>query len=53
MSGHQDAINLYDQSLAADPEHHYTSVIAWMGRAQDCGIKPRESLPCEAWPLAG
>ncbi|ETW26798.1 alpha/beta hydrolase [Mycobacterium gastri] len=31
MSGHQDAINLYDQSLAADPEHHYTSVIAWMG----------------------
>jgi hypothetical protein len=30
-SGHQDAINLYDQSLAADPEHHYTSVIAWMG----------------------
>ncbi|OMC57164.1 hypothetical protein A5747_05105 [Mycobacterium sp. IS-836] len=31
MSGHQDATNLYDQSLAADPEHHYTSVIAWMG----------------------
>jgi hypothetical protein len=31
MSGHQDAVNLYDQSLAADPEHHYTSVIAWMG----------------------
>ena len=31
MSGHDDAINLYDQSLAADPEHHYTSVIAWMG----------------------
>lgn len=31
MSGHQDAINLYDQSLAADPEHHYTCVIAWMG----------------------
>jgi Hydrolase N-terminal helical domain/Alpha/beta hydrolase len=31
MSGQQDAINLYDQSLAADPEHHYTSVIAWMG----------------------
>jgi hypothetical protein len=31
MSGHRDAINLYDQSLAADPEHHYTSVIAWMG----------------------
>jgi hypothetical protein len=31
MSGHQDAINLYDQSLAADPERHYTSVIAWMG----------------------
>ncbi|OBI36265.1 hypothetical protein A5709_16870 [Mycobacterium sp. E1386] len=31
MSGHDDAINLYDQSLAADPSHHYTSVIAWMG----------------------
>jgi len=31
MTGHVDAINLYDQSLAADPEHHYTSVIAWMG----------------------
>jgi Hydrolase N-terminal helical domain/Alpha/beta hydrolase len=31
LSGHQGAINLYDQSLAADPEHHYTSVIAWMG----------------------
>lgn len=31
MLGHQDATNLYDQSLAADPEHHYTSVIAWMG----------------------
>jgi hypothetical protein len=31
MSGHDDAINLYDQSLAADPAHHYTSVIAWMG----------------------
>lgn len=31
MSGHDDAINLYDQALAADPEHHYTSVIAWMG----------------------
>jgi len=31
MSDQQDAINLYDQSLAADPEHHYTSVIAWMG----------------------
>ncbi|QUR67920.1 alpha/beta hydrolase [Mycobacterium spongiae] len=31
MSGHDDAINLYDQSLAADPQHHYTSVIAWMG----------------------
>ncbi len=31
MSGHQDAINLYDQTQAADPAHHYTSVIAWMG----------------------
>ncbi|BCO38079.1 alpha/beta hydrolase [Mycobacterium heckeshornense] len=31
MTGHDDAINLYDQSLAADPDHHYTSVIAWMG----------------------
>ncbi|KAA1248566.1 hypothetical protein F0Q45_19880 [Mycobacterium simiae] len=31
MSGHDDAINLYDQARAADPEHHYTSVIAWMG----------------------
>lgn len=31
MIGHDDAINLYNQSLAADPEHHYTSVIAWMG----------------------
>lgn len=31
MSGHQDAINLYDQSRAADFEHHPTAVIAWMG----------------------
>src|ERR1700756_1976927 len=31
MSEHQGAINLYDQSLAADPDHHYTSAIAWMG----------------------
>jgi hypothetical protein len=31
MAGHDDAINLYDQSLKADPQHHYTSVIAWMG----------------------
>lgn len=31
MTRHVDAINLYDQSLAADPEGHYTSVIAWMG----------------------
>jgi hypothetical protein len=31
MTGHVDAINLYDQSLAAVPEGHYTSVIAWMG----------------------
>jgi Alpha/beta hydrolase len=31
LTGHADAINLYDQSLAADPEGHYTSVIAWMG----------------------
>ena len=31
MSGQKDAINLYDQSLAADAEHRYTSVIAWMG----------------------
>jgi hypothetical protein len=31
MTGHDDTINLYNQSLAADPEHHYTSVIAWMG----------------------
>jgi len=30
MMRHVDAINLYDQSLAADPEGHYTSVIAWM-----------------------
>jgi hypothetical protein len=26
----EDARNLYDQTLLADP-HHYTSVIAWMG----------------------
>jgi hypothetical protein len=31
LTGHADAINLYDQSLAADPDGHYTSVIAWMG----------------------
>jgi hypothetical protein len=31
MTRHVDAINLYDQSLAADAEGHYTSVIAWMG----------------------
>ncbi|WP_200861963.1 MULTISPECIES: putative alpha/beta hydrolase [Mycobacterium] len=31
MSDHDDATNLYDQALAADPEHHYTAVIAWMG----------------------
>jgi hypothetical protein len=31
MTGHDDAINLYDQSRAADPEQHYTSVMAWMG----------------------
>ena len=31
MARHVDAINLYDQSLAADPEGHYSSVIAWMG----------------------
>ena len=31
MSEHQDAINLYDQSLAADSEDHCTAVIAWMG----------------------
>jgi hypothetical protein len=31
MTEHVDAINLYDQSLAADPEGRYTSVIAWMG----------------------
>jgi Alpha/beta hydrolase len=31
MSEHQGAINLYDQSLAADTDHHYTSAIAWMG----------------------
>ncbi len=31
MTKHVDAINLYDQSIAADPEGHYTSVIAWMG----------------------
>jgi hypothetical protein len=31
MTRHVDAINLYDQSLAADPEGRYTSVIAWMG----------------------
>jgi Alpha/beta hydrolase len=31
ISEHQGAINLYDQSLAADPDHHYTSAIAWMG----------------------
>ncbi|KAA1234665.1 hypothetical protein F0Q45_27320, partial [Mycobacterium simiae] len=28
--GHNDAINLYDQSLRADPSHS-TAVIAWMG----------------------
>ena len=31
MTRHVDAINLYDQSLVADPEGHYSSVIAWMG----------------------
>lgn len=31
LVGHDDAINLYDQSLAADPDHRYTSVMAWMG----------------------
>jgi hypothetical protein len=31
MTEHVDAINLYDQSLAADREGHYTSVVAWMG----------------------
>ncbi|WP_421843300.1 alpha/beta hydrolase [Mycobacterium sp.] len=31
MAEHGDAINLYDQSLAAEPAHHYTAVIAWMG----------------------
>ena len=31
MTRHVDAINLYDQSLAADPKGHYASVIAWMG----------------------
>lgn len=38
MSGHDDAINLYDQSLAADPSHHYTSVIAWMGHEAPHGF---------------
>lgn len=38
LSGHQDAVNLYDQSLAADPGHHYTSVIAWMGYEAPQGI---------------
>ena len=38
MTEHVDAINLYDQSLAADPEHHYTSVIAWMGFETPHGV---------------
>ena len=38
MTGHVDATNLYDQSLAADPKHGYTSVIAWMGYEAPHGV---------------
>lgn len=53
MSGHQEAINLYDQTRAADPEHHYTSVIAWMGYEAPHGFGDLEGVSTPALARTG